>query len=243
MIILNLASNFNESPIFISFLFVINTVVITIATYNLLFVKRKIKRTREELLKSIDEDRGTLSKELHDVVGAFLVPVKAETENMEGEKRDKWEEHIDTFRKFIKQTSHTIYPEYIYNGNLYDALNKLSEFMSTDSTKINVHVMNTDKISEERGAQCFKVVLELLTNIMKHDKPERIVIASFTESRKLHFTINYNTESNEQHRIKSKPRSMGLRIIKQRLLYLRGIIKRTYNEGDNQIKLTIPLSK
>lgn len=220
--------------------FIFSIAFMSIAIYNMVYVKKRILRTREDLLKSFDEDKASLSKELHDVVGSFLVPLKAETELMSEEKKKKWDDRIFTFKKFIKQTSHTIYPEYIYNNDLYSALKKLGDFISTDATQVKVHLLDEFEMNDLRGNHCFKIILELLTNIIKHDQPESIVVVAFSKKKNLSFTINFTAKSSEKPDIASKERSLGLRIIEQRLIFLKGTIRRTYEGDENQILVSIP---
>lgn len=217
--------------------------LISIVLYKYFSVKKKIRNTRVEMIESFDVDRATLSRELHDVVGSFLIPLKSTSERMEPLEKAKWDERILTFERFIQQTSKTIYPEYIYDGDLSQALNKLSSFLSTDSTKIMVHVTEAIILPKTIESQCFKLILELLSNVIKHDKPKNIVLVSLNQNNKALFTLNYSTESTEHPFVEPNDKSLGLRIIEQRLILVNGTISRTYDTGDHQIKLSVPFKK
>jgi len=194
------------------------------------------------MLERFDSDRAELSRELHDVVGSFLVPLKAEVESKKGDQKEQWAKRITAFEAFIQQTSHTIYPDYIFHGNLYKALTKLNEFLSTSETKVDVHVEGNPNLSEEAEHQTFRIALELLTNIIKHDKPQQVVLVAFEDARDLTITITYTSVSQFQDQVVSIDRiTMGQGIIKERLKSIKGKIKRIDEGHEHQVKLTIPL--
>ena len=173
--------------LFFSLMFFLAVGLISIVLYKYFSVKKKIRTTRAEMIESFDFDRATLSRELHDVVGSFLIPLKAAAEEMKPLEKAKWDDRILTFELFIKQTSRTIYPEYIYDGDLSQALNKLSSFLSTDSTKIMVHITEEMTLPKTIESQCFKLILELISNIIKHDRPKNIVLVSISQNNKILF--------------------------------------------------------
>lgn len=221
------------------FLFITISIIgfIYIAVYKFFSVRKKIQATRFELLNSFDQDRELLSRELHDVVGSFLIPLKATAEKLESNEKSRWDERITTFEKFIKQTSKTIFPEYIYKDDLYSALSKLDTFLSTDQTKLLVFISEGLNMDKDSGRQCFKIILELITNIIKHDKPECILLHSTTEKNKNSFTLTYTSDKNAK--ILRGSEGLGLKIIEQRLLLIKGYIDRNFYNNESQIILTV----
>lgn len=221
-------------PFFILLLVV--ALVVALISWRHCTFQARLSRVRNGMLKRFDQEKDALSKELHDVVGSFLLPLKAEVEGMPPDKRAAWAVRIQSFEHFIRQTSHTLYPEYIFKGDFNAALSDLSRFLSTDQTHLSVHIQSRLSPEDPRAHPLFRCVLEALTNAIKHDRPERIVLVTTAGPRAFQVMINYAVgEAQEEGGT-----GFGLHILKERLLAMEGKMTRNEDGTDRQLTLTIP---
>lgn len=215
-----------------------------IVAINFLKVRKNIKSTQLQLIKAFDSDREQLSANLYKSVQSLSTTLTSEAVHLEDEKVSTWNKRIETFKEFISQTSYKLYPDFIYNGNIYEAILDLSNFVSNSQTSVEATIESRDfNSTASDGNQIFKIITELLTNILKHDKTEKISVNVMTTNQELRVVFKYKTKSGSVPKFKPKQGSMGLDIIEQRLSYLKGSLKREFNGTDSIVTLTIPSTK
>ncbi len=199
-------------------------------------LKARLNRARIEILRRFDEDRRLLSTELHDVVGSFLVPLKSEVEHLAPEKQADWTLRMQEFEQFIRQTSHMLYPDYIFKGDFNDALTQLPRFLSTDQTQINVHVQFPLSLDHAASHHLFRCVLEVLTNAIKYDRPERIVVVTASAPNRFQVLMNYEVEME----CEGSGTGIGLQILNERLRAIKGTLVQHRDDAHRQLTISIP---
>lgn len=230
-----------NSVLITSYVLGLNAFVLLLMTfYNLVIYKRRLNNTRRVLLDSHDSGKAILSKELHDVVGSFLVPFKSDIESLPAASKVECLNKLDQFQQFIKQTTQISYPQHLYKESLADSINQLSRLLSNETTKVSTFTKNTPSVGKDRELQVFILLLELTSNICSHDKPEQLVIYTCSE-KNVKFNISFTSETDESNYINTDVRSDELDIIEQRLLFLDGDIDIDVFNNEFTIQISIPI--
>lgn len=167
---------------------------------SLLLMKDKLEeyRTNEEknrilskqnLLQSLENERGRLSRELHDGLGSYLTSLKHYIENKVNDqtKRLEMKQIVDDTIAEVRLMSYALMPASIYDfgvgtalTNFVDSLIKIVpiDIKYEDLTKsINSNITNNQAIN------LYRICQELITNSVKHSKAShiRITLSEFDD--------------------------------------------------------------
>jgi signal transduction histidine kinase len=204
--------------------------ILTITGFMLMYYHRKRslriqKKLKGKFLDEIENEKIRISRELHDAVSPFTLPLKEFIRNHGhfGEENEKaWLDQILKFETYLSNINETIFPAELMEGDLFEALQKLKNRLFTDENKIGFHSTAKGVISKFNSIHIFRIIQESLINVIKHSNSKFInLVVSQKEKDLICFlsyeVSNYNEEINNKNSLRR-----GHKIIVQRLELLSG---------------------
>lgn len=240
----------SEKDINIPFVFVIGTLillvlVIFIILFVLLYQRKTINYEKEkmnlieenkiELLNNTiniqEEERKTISSDLHDEWGPLLSAIKLnlkqiETINNDQIKQTKISETyniVDTLVEEMRNISRLLSPFTVTEFGLAEAIKELcGRINDNDGLKINFKEnYQRELVSQKVELTLYRITQELLNNIIKHAEAKNVLIELQTNSEKLIIVIK---DDGKGFDVKNKnvtlTRGNGLNNIQSRLFII-----------------------
>ncbi len=208
----------------------------------------------EGAVRSEEGERHRISELLHDEVGAllsssriYLVEMKTDQLSQDDQQdHAKVKELLDESIKKVRSTSHNLHSTILKEFGLNEAI---GHFMKTVTGGSFVSTIDLDEeyqlSNSETDLAVYRIIQELVNNLIKHAHPYLITIKSTLGKNELKITIHHNGDGLTQERfeeLRFKHDGLGLKNIQNRIILLRGaILFEVKNPGDNYIYLTIPL--
>ena len=200
----------------------------------------------DEIINAQEKERSKIAADLHDNLGSKVATLKLYLDSF----NDK--DGFDTFYEKLKNIVNNTYDDIrkigsnknfgaLINKGLIPSTQAIASQIS-DSKKINIIVINVDvekRIENTIEIQIFRIIQELLANIIKHSKATEAII-QFSEHENV---LNIIVEDNGSGFQIAGPRSgVGLSNIERRVNKINGefVIDSTLNHGTTII-LNIPL--
>lgn len=210
----------------------------------------------EAAVRSEEGERHRIAEMLHDEVGALLSSsriflVEMNTQNLsETDRQDhgKVKEMIDESIQKVRSISHnlhsTILKEFGLNEAIRHFMKKVAGGSAVNST---VELDEEYQISNaETDLAVYRIIQELVNNLLKHAHARQINIKSFFRENELQFVIHHNGDGLTQaefEELRFKPAGLGLKNIQNRIILLKGNILFTQIDTENYtIQLSIPVA-
>ncbi|MGH7743165.1 MAG: sensor histidine kinase [Candidatus Eiseniibacteriota bacterium] len=141
------------------------------------------------LLKTQEEERRRIARELHDEAGQVLTALKIEFD-LEG--RRKSSDMVSGVLAHIRNISHLLRPAELDDLGLLPAVRGLVEDFSA-RTRIEAVLVIGDSVaalSEEAEVAVYRVVQEALTNVARHAQARHVTVKLETDARTLKLSVN-----------------------------------------------------
>ncbi|NOX19262.1 MAG: hypothetical protein GXO87_13395 [Chlorobi bacterium] len=201
----------------------------------------KEKTTRQKftqrLLTAYEEERKRISFELHDAVGQDLLVIKNMTDlikknisNVETTQEyldDISEAAVSSIRD-VRHISRNLHPYQLEKLGLTSSLVSLiSRVGSTTEIKFETDIENIDgKFIREKEIHIYRILQELLNNIIKHSKADKVKITVNQKDDQISITVGDNGCGFETDR-QGMPSNVGIGLtgILERLSLLNGGVK------------------
>lgn len=210
----------------------------------------------EAAVRSEEQERHRIAETLHDEVGAILSSSKLHllainTEHLDekGKKlHEKGNELLDDAIKKVRGISHNLHSSILKEFGLNEAIihfvNKI-----TQGTLIKATTTLDDQYTTqtpENDISMYRMVQELINNIIKHAHASELVVSSEYKNNRLDITLFHNGSGLSQEQfeeLRYKKEGLGLKNIQNRIILLQGnIYFETTPEGSN-IKIQVPVNK
>jgi len=224
------------------------------------------KKTEEELKNSLEKlhtvtrhieevrenERVTISRELHDDLGQALTAVKIDLATIKQNVTDmatvlkinKTSALVSDTIKTVQRITSQLRPQMIEDLGLETAIEWYTkEFEQRNRIRIFLDIDSSLKIAAEASLIIFRILQEALTNIARHSGASSVEIKLSKIRNKVDFSISDNGIGITEDKINSKL-SFGIINMMERAVSLGGTLK-IFRE-DNRftvIKLVFPLSK
>lgn len=218
------ASIFNIS---IFYLIVISAGVCVLFLFFYFLHLRRVRMLfamRSNFYENLEQEKLKISRELHDSLGAFLVPLKgivSQNGIVDASKQEFWQNHITQFENYISGINENIYPSEMLENNLGDALNSLPNNFNFTQYQLIVARFPDIYLKGNIGIHIYRIVQETLVNIIKHADPDFITISHQLDGHLLQINVSYQPNLKlSQDQIKKNGR--GRTHISQRIDILKG---------------------
>jgi two-component system NarL family sensor kinase len=203
-----------------------------------------------------EEERQRLAADLHDDAGPLLATARLYlNENLVNLDKDTQVEHISAAKSILDDTiqlirniSHSLMPPTLKNFGLESAVNDLFQKISgsgriTASSRFHDY---SKRLVLDQEQIIFRVIQELVNNILKHSNARYIHVTQNTIEDKFLIRLQHDgsglTQSNFEALTKSSG-GIGLKNIQSRLKVLQGKIFFEKDAPDSSYKITIELHR
>ena len=227
--------------------------------WKMLGEMQKLKEEQQNQLiqgavRSEEGERHRISELLHDEVGAllsssriYLVELKtAQLSQSDQQDHTKVKELLDEAIKKVRSVSHNLHSTILKEFGLNEAVRHFMKTVTGGAFASTIELDEEYKVSNsETDLAVYRIIQELVNNLIKHAHPNHITIRSASDENELKITIHHNGDGLSQEKfeeLRYKHEGLGLKNIQNRIILLRGaILFEVKNPGDNYIYLTIPL--
>lgn len=206
----------------------------------------------EAVIKGQEEERGRLAKDLHDGLGGMLSGVKFSLVNMksnvilDADNTLVFERSLDMLDHSItelRRVAHNMMPEVLVRFGLSEALKTYCESLRTSQMfKIDYQLVGVmERLPEKTEIFIFRVVQELLNNVVKHAEASHVLVQLARHNTEVSITIEDDGIGFEPAK-KGYSVGAGLSSVQSRVDYLKGKldIQSTPGQGTS-VYVTIPL--
>ena len=187
-------------------------------------IKDQEIKTYKAQLEGIEKERKRVAQDLHDKIGGLLATVKLQFEGEEGLNNQSIENVkslINESIKSVRSISHNLSDGRVDEMGLRQAVESLKDsFSSPNSLSFDLYLENyTSQNSIEKEREIFKIILELLSNTLKHAEATNIVLQLSTLEHNLQLTFEDNGVGFDQGNVK---KGLGIKSISKRVDQLNG---------------------
>jgi signal transduction histidine kinase len=162
---------------------------------------KELRRLSQQLVQAQEEERRTISRELHDEIGQMLTGLKMELANLEEFRNlpgDEFEKHLSETRELTEQTMRSVRdlamglrPSMLDDLGLEPALRwQAREFSRRSGVPVSIETQgNLEHLSETLRTCVYRLVQESLTNCARHAQASNIQIAVYGSEDLIRLTI------------------------------------------------------
>ena len=207
----------------------------------------------EAAVRSEEIERHRIAEALHDEVGAILSSSKLhiqgiKTDNMDERDKqlhEKGKELLNDGIQKVRGISHNLHSNILKEFGLNEAIRHFIGKL-THETLIKSTVELDDAYSTqnpENDMSIYRMVQELVNNILKHAHATEILISSIFQNEQLNITIAHDGSGLSQQQfeeLRYNKEGLGLKNIQNRVILLRGSIE-FINSNGNRIIIHIPV--
>lgn len=259
----------------VSFVLLLGTLGMLVLTVGLIIFiilhQKRVKRFNEKIqameqaqqklllnasIKLQEEERQRLAADLHDDAGPLLATARLYlNENLVNQDKATQLQSIFQARQIIDDTiqlvrniSHSLMPPTLKNFGLESAINDLFQKIS-GSGAINASSRfheYKERLKEEKELIVFRVVQELINNILKHSNSSFIHLTQNVHADKFYLRIHHDGRGLVQADFEKLNKSnvgLGLKNISSRLRVVEGNINFEKDISQTYFKVTIELPK
>lgn len=191
--------------------------------------------TIDAMISGQEKERQRLAGDLHDSVGATLAAAKLQFSHLQqhksklGEMDDLFEKTgglLDQAYEEIRSMAHLKNSGVIAKNGLLPAIKKLAKNASgTNSLKVQVEDFGLDgRLENSLEIAIFRVIQELITNVIKHANASEAIIAITQHEDSLSIIVEDNGKGFDATKIETKE-GMGLSSIERRIEHLEGTME------------------
>jgi signal transduction histidine kinase len=200
-------------------------------------------------IQSEEEERTRIASELHDDVGATLSSVRLFLHKIDSQSElfDETKTLLEESIQKVRNISHKLQPGILYHLGLQASLQSFAETL-TKSGAINVKYISSNELptlSDNTGLAMYRVVQELINNILKHANATIVTIKAQAVNNAIELTVEHNgkgMDNDEFNENTYKKGSLGLKNIVSRLSSVNGSINFAHNNSNYAITVTIPFN-
>ncbi len=217
---------------------------------------RALKTLTLRIISIQEEERGRISRELHDDVGQALTAMKINVEMLEKEIPESTASARRRLADTKQLLTHTLQeirtlafelrPSLLDHFGVLSAIRGYSKSYS-ERTNIDVQVLGKNivgRFSSEIDILLYRCVQEALNNVVKHSKATNVTIEIVLEEREIHMKIKDNGNGfdvKEAFEENNNGTSIGLLGMKERIASLNGSLKihSEKNKG-SELEILVP---
>jgi signal transduction histidine kinase len=225
---------------------------------ELLKIQLVEKELKEHELNSIDvlidgqeKERQRLAENLHDNLGGTLAALKLNLQNLQHNKENKSiadksvnnslnliEDAYQNVRQMAHEKNHGV----VANQGLLPALKKLINNISSEKLMIEIkHFGLENRLENSLEIRIFRIIQELITNIIKHAQASKASIALTNHNTTLNIIVEDNGKGFSVNKT-AKVRGMGLSTVEKRIENLGGTLEiDSYPNKGTSIIINLPL--
>ncbi len=221
---------------------------------NLTLLKEQELTTINALIEGQEKERKRIAEDLHDNIGSVLATLKLHFDNLQINREKKKFNQDELFQKTeklideayfkVRSIAHAKNAGVIANQGLLVGIQMMAEKITSANTiKIDViHFGLSKRIENSLEIGVFRIIQELITNILKHAEAKNTTINISQYENTLHIIVEDDGKGFDYKKTEFK-NGMGLNSIKTRIVHLKGTfnIDSTIGKGTS-ILINIPIT-
>ncbi len=196
------------------------------------------------IIEAEEKERRRIAQDLHDGVGQILSAAKLNLSGLESQiilNNDKQKEAfktaldlIDDSVKEVRTVSHNMMPNTLLKLGLASAIKEfITKIQGTPNLKVNLEIVGlTERIEQEKETVLYRVIQEVVSNIIKHAKATEIGLQLIKHEKEISIIIEDNGLGFDTSKINSFE-GIGLKNIISRIEFINGTVHfdSTLNKG------------
>jgi signal transduction histidine kinase len=218
----------------------------------------QVRELSWRLLKTQDEERRHIARELHDSAGQTLTVLGmslAQFAQKAGRKApeladdaEQIQETVQQLHREIRTTSYLLHPPLLDENGLYSAVSWYVQGL-LERSGLEVHLdisKDFGRLSREMELVIFRLVQECLTNIHRHSASKAASIRISRESNQIILEIRDQGKGMSRERlaeIQSGRSGVGISGMRERLRQFEGTLKIESDSSGTLVFVTIPVTK
>lgn len=222
---------------------------------------QKLEEDKQQMLlkasiRSQEDERQRIAADLHDDAGPLLATARLYlNENLihqdpavQLQSIFSAKQIIDDTIQLIRNISHSLLPPTLKNFGLEAALKDLFEKINASGV-INASARfhdNRERLNDEQELLIFRIVQELVTNIIKHSNGGFIHLTQNVQGDKVYFRIHHDGKGILQaqfEQLEHDSRGLGLKNIQSRVKVLKAKIFFEIDNSETYYKVTIEVPR
>lgn len=214
--------------------------------------KEKQLLAAEYVLQGQDEERKRLAKDLHDGLGGILSTARFSFNNAKinlpitHEMIKDFDRGMDTLDKSIaelRRVAHNMMPESLLNYGLDTAVKEYCRNIE-QAGALNITCqsfgMDDETITQNKASVIYRVIQELVNNILKHADAQTALVQMVFNNESLHITVEDDGRGFEKEVLQNN-KGMGYTSLQNRVDYLNGVMDiQTAPGNGSSITVNIP---
>ena len=182
----------------------------------------------DAMIAGQEKERQRVANELHDDLGSLMATVKLHFGNIKADKGDRSlisaNALLEQAYQKIRGIAHSKNSGVMANQGLIPAVKKMADIISNaNKIKLEVHDFGMeDRIENSLELTIFRIIQELLTNIIKHAEATTASIHLTQHDESLNVLIEDNGKGFDISKIENFKEGMGLHSIEKRVENLEG---------------------
>lgn len=186
----------------------------------------------DAVLRSQEDERSRLARDLHDGLGGMLSGVKQSLNGMKGNQvlsattaaaLGQVISDLDNSIGELRHIARNMMPEALLRFGLVDALQDYCDHVGASSA-LSVHFqafgMN-ERLDQQTEVILFRIVQELLNNVVKHSGASTVLVQLLRDGNRLSLTVEDNGKGFDTKKLETAP-GVGWLNIRSRVSYLDG---------------------
>jgi two-component system, NarL family, sensor kinase len=202
------------------------------ASLNETLAKQKEMRAKA-IIEAEEKERVRIARDLHDGVGQLLSVTKLNLSQLESQLQKKAKESettlknvmslLDDSMKEIRSVSHNMIPVSLLKLGLASAVREfVSRMQGSPTLKINLEIVGLEnRLPQEKETILYRVIQELVNNIIKHAQAKEIGIQLICSNGELTLVIEDNGVGFDTSR-QEQQEGIGIKNIISRVEYING---------------------
>lgn len=206
------------------------------------------ERGLEAVVQATEEERKRISKDLHDGIGqqlnALRLGLMSVEKEVEGDLKEKLHHISSSFSKSadeVRQISHQMMPRALMDDGLVKAIEDLlrNTFQFTEIAYEFEHHKMEERLNEKIEVSMYRILQELLSNIIKHSEATRVQVQLIRLKNKVTLLV----EDNGKGFIAQQSDGHGQMNIRNRLDMIKGSVNYEPSPESGVLAvITVPLN-
>lgn len=217
----------------------------------------KLRQLAQRVVQSQEEERGRLSRELHDGISQLLVSVKLLLETAANRLHLAPADgasvapvlgmalnRLDTVFNEVRRVARNLRPALLDDLGLYAALEHLArEFQVASPLTVQVTRIGTPRpLPDEPATALFRIAQEALTNVERHAQARRVNLELAFNAQHVGLTVHDDGMGFDVARMQGDPKcGIGLRNLRERVAALGGHFDIASSGAGTRIAAVLPV--
>jgi len=217
-----------------------------------LVVKEKELQALNAAIETQESEREKFSRDLHDEIGPLMSALKLNMTRHQAvikkgevigqEDLQEQRDLVDHIVQSVHGVAHGLSPRFVREFGLFSALEEYMKELSDLEVTFNCTTDMGRRFGKDIELNVYRIILELIQNIRKHDKPSELQLSIEQVQSGMRFCLTHNgvgLSHEEYEQLLKTAKGIGLESVRARAVNINAILD--YQKGTpSSITLIIP---